>query len=257
MKQIKAPSTPTLWQRIANTITFGWAYADVFNPKPDKDPAAYEAILDHQAVRSAAAQNEAQQRKQQIEQAGMGPKQVEKPEQNKEMEMEEELSQMMGRQLAVYNQKNVDAAFGRFAVQEKKYLPAADKNTMELTNEDIGVLGAIASGSTEISFKAKKGDKTVIFENKPDDYYSKIITNGIAMGTSFSSRTVSSVLAAARLQVKKALETGDLDQLGKMIAQGLTQNNKWLASQTELSDYYTVYAELGSKLLNIVERMRR
>ena len=54
MKQIKAPSTPTLWQKIANTITFGWAYAEIFNPKPDKDPAAYEAILEYQAVRSTA-----------------------------------------------------------------------------------------------------------------------------------------------------------------------------------------------------------
>lgn len=254
VKQIKAPSTPTLWQRIANTITFGWAYADVFNPKPDKDPAAYEAILEYQAVRSTAVQNEAQQRKEAIEQDGKEPVQKKAPKQNKEMEMEEDPSQRMGRQLAVYNQENVDAAFGRFAVQEKKYLPAADKNPMGLTNEDIGVLGAIASGSTEISFEAKKGNETIIFENKPDDYYSTIITNGIAMGASIPSRTAKSVLTAARYQVKKALETGNMDQLGKMIAQGLTQNNKWLASQTELSDYYTVYAELGSKLLNIVEK---
>jgi hypothetical protein len=34
----------------------------------------------------------------------------------------------------------------------------------------------------------------------------------------------------------------------------LTQNNKWLAKQTDLSDYYTVYAELGGKLLNIVDK---
>jgi hypothetical protein len=45
-----------------------------------------------------------------------------------------------------------------------------------------------------------------------------------------------------------------MEKLGKLLADGLTQNNKWLAKQTDLSDYYTVYAELGGKLLNIVEK---
>jgi hypothetical protein len=36
---------PTLWQKFANLITAGWAYADIVNPKPDRDPAAIDGIL--------------------------------------------------------------------------------------------------------------------------------------------------------------------------------------------------------------------
>ena len=56
----------------------------------------------------------------------------------------------------------------------------------------------------------------------------------------------------ARREVKNALESGDMAKLGKLLAEGLAQNNKCLANETDLSDYYTVYAELGAKLLNIV-----
>ena len=44
-EQIKAPVEPTLWQKFANIITAGWAYADICNPKPDRDPAAIDGIL--------------------------------------------------------------------------------------------------------------------------------------------------------------------------------------------------------------------
>ena len=60
-EQLNVPPQPTLWQTIANFLTFGWAYADICNPKPDKDPAVFEAILAARESHSAAAQNEAQQ----------------------------------------------------------------------------------------------------------------------------------------------------------------------------------------------------
>lgn len=45
VQQIKQPVKPTLWQQFANLITGGWAYADICNPKPDRDPAAVDGIL--------------------------------------------------------------------------------------------------------------------------------------------------------------------------------------------------------------------
>jgi hypothetical protein len=57
-QQLKVPPQPTLWQTIANFLTFGWAYADICNPEPDKDPAVFEAILAARESHRAVAQNE-------------------------------------------------------------------------------------------------------------------------------------------------------------------------------------------------------
>ena len=51
---------------------------------------------------------------------------------------------MLGRKLAESNKQTVDAAIGRFAIADEKYMPAADKNTMGLAKEEVGVLAAIA-----------------------------------------------------------------------------------------------------------------
>ena len=45
MEQIKAPVKPNAWHWIAHILTFGWAYRDIFNPTPDRDPAAVDGIL--------------------------------------------------------------------------------------------------------------------------------------------------------------------------------------------------------------------
>ena len=257
-EQLKVPPQPTLWQRIANKITFGWAYAEICNPKPDKDPAVFEAILAARASRSAAPQNEAQQPAQENEPVEKNPEQKvereqkaeQKQKQNKEKEVDP--NQMVGRKLVEYNKQKVDAAIGRFAFVDEKYMPAADKNTMDLTKEEFGVLAAIACGSKELSFYDAKNGK--IRQNDPDKYYSGIISTRYAEGKVFESKALKSFHALARQEVKNALENGKIDKLGKLLADGLTQNNKWLAKQTDLSDYYTVYAELGSKLLNIVDK---
>lgn len=59
-QQLKVPPQPTVWQTIAYFLTFGLAYAEICNPKPDKDPAAFKAILAARESRSAASQNEAE-----------------------------------------------------------------------------------------------------------------------------------------------------------------------------------------------------
>jgi hypothetical protein len=118
--------------------------------------------------------------------------------------------------------------------------------------EEVGVLAAIACGSAELSFNDVKSGKTI--ENKPDEYYSRIISTHYAEGQQLSSKGAKSFHTLARREVKNALESNDIAKLGKLLADGLTQNNKWLAKQTDLSDYYTVYAELGGRLLNIVDK---
>ena len=160
--------------------------------------------------------------------------------------------QMLGRKLADYNKTKVDAAIARFALADEKYMPADDKNTMGLTKEEVGVLAAIACGSAELSFQDTKSGK--IAHNKPDEYYTKIISTHYAEGQQLASKGAKSFHALARREVKNALENSNMEKLGKLLADGLTQNNKFLSKQTDLSDYYTVYAELGGKLLNIVEK---
>ena len=261
-EQLKVPPQPTLWQIIANTITFGWAYADICNPKPDKDPAVFEAILAARESRNAVPQNEAQQSAQEHKQvekiseqkAELDQKQSQKQEQNQKKNKKEDIirDQMLGRKLAEYNKQTVDAAIGRFALADEKYMPAAAKNTMGLTKEEVGVLAAIACGSKELSFQDAKSGKTA--HNKPDENYNRIISTHYAEGNVLGSKTLKSFHALARREVKNALESGNMEKLGKLLADGLTQNNKWLSKQTDLSDYYTVYAELGGKLLNIVEK---
>ena len=59
-EQLEVPPQPTLWQTIAYYLTFGLAYADICNPTPDKDPAAFKAILAARESHSAATQNEAE-----------------------------------------------------------------------------------------------------------------------------------------------------------------------------------------------------
>lgn len=251
-EQLKVPPQPTLWQKIANFLTFGWAYADICNPKPDKDPAVFKAILAARESRSAATQNEAKQPAQENKQVEKKPEQTVEREQKQNQKEDMIHDQMLGRKLAEYNKQKVDAAIGRFAIADEKYMPAGDKNTMGLTKEEVGVLAAIACGSAELSFEdAKSG---IIAHNKPDEYYSRIISTHYAEGQQLASKGAKSFHALARREVKNALESGDMEKLGKLLADGLTQNNKWLAKQTDLSDYYTVYAELGGKLLNIVDK---
>ena len=247
-EQLKVPPQPTLWQTIANFLTFGWAYADICNPTPDKDPEVFKAILAARESRSAVTQNQAQQPAQESKQAEKNPEQKAEKKQNQKEDIIRD--QMFGRKLAAYNKETVDAAIGRFALADEKYMPSAGKNTMGLTKEEVGVLAAIACGSAELSFQDTKSGQ--IAHNNPDQYYSRIISTHYAEGQQLSSKGAKSFHALARKEVKNALESNDMAKLGRLLADGLSQNNKWLAKQTDLSDYYTVYAELGGKLLDIV-----
>jgi hypothetical protein len=44
-QQLKKPVEPKLWQKIINTITFGYFFDDICHPQPDRDPQAMEGIL--------------------------------------------------------------------------------------------------------------------------------------------------------------------------------------------------------------------
>ena len=248
-EQLEVPPQPTLWQTIAYYLTFGLAYADICNPTPDKDPEVFKAILAARESRSAVTQNEAQQPAQENKQAEKNPEQKAEKKQNQKEDIIRD--QMFGRKLAAYNKETVDAAIGRFALADEKYMPSAGKNTMGLTKEEVGVLVAIACGSAELSFKDSSG---IVRQNEPDKYYTRIISTHYAEGREIESKGAKSFHALARREVKNALESGNMEKLGKLLADGLTQNNKWLSNQTDLSDYYTVYAELGGKLLNIVDK---
>ena len=48
--------------------------------------------------------------------------------------------------------------------------------------------------------------------------------------------------------------TGDYEKLAKIIADGLTHNNKFLQNQKELSDLYTGCAEMGQMMIKLMDK---
>ena len=117
-EQLKVPPQPTLWQTIAYYLTFGLAYAEICNPKPDKDPDVFKAILAARESHSAAAQNEAQQPAQENKQVEKNPEKKVEQKQNQKEDIIRD--QMLGRKLAEYDKEKVDAAIGRFALVDEK-----------------------------------------------------------------------------------------------------------------------------------------
>jgi hypothetical protein len=132
-------------------------------------------------------------------------------------------------------------------------MPDPSKTAISLTAEEVGVLAAISCGSPEISVRMADDSRK---QNEPDKNYSRIITNCYLSdgGTDKVVRNMKAFNMNAHKQVREALESGNMEKLGRLLADGLKQNNKWLQGQKDLSDYYAVYAELGGKLLDIVKK---
>ena len=111
------------------------------------------------------------------------------------------------------------------------------------------MLAALAAGSKDLMIKT--GENQYI-ANNPEKHYTSIISNHYINGQELISRTQKAVDRVAHVEVAKALESGDMEKLGKLVAGGLQHNNKVLAGQTDLNDNFSVYAQLGGKALKII-----
>ena len=251
-QQLEAPVQPTLWQRIANFLTLGRAYADVFNPAPDRDPAAMQGILRSRDGRIAtieveiAAHEIAKQavKEEPAKEQPAAENQAEKQVKNKPAPIK--------RGLEPHDPTNIISFLNRLAYNEEN-LPA--NKVIGINGEKMGALVAMAMASSDLSYRTMQNGQEVRIHNDPDVNYEKIVCNHYIQNGRLASELKPFVRTGERT-VGKALreaEAGDFSKLGKIIADGLTQNNKMLQAQRKLTDTYTAYATLGDKLLQMMD----
>lgn len=233
---------PTRWMRFANLITFGWAYA-----KECEAAAAYDNYVKAMQANGAAAQK--------VEEA---PKQEAAKEQPKEQKKADPAMQKAKAQpakskslLQPEDKTAMEKFFDHLALP-KKYMP--ENSPIKLDGKTAGVLRIMALGSPEVTVKLnQQGDRMA---NDPDKNYKRIV-DGYFVNKMEPHKGDVAFLQSSWKTLNRALSeaasTGDFSKLGKLIADGLTQNNKVLQAQKRLSDTYTAYAALGGVVLDILK----
>jgi hypothetical protein len=233
---------PTRWMRFANLITFGWAYA-----KECEAAAAYDNFVKAKQASTAAAQNKQEAPKKEAAK--------EQPQEQKEAGPAKQTTKTQPakskRILKSEDKTAIEKFFDRLAIPEK-YVP--ENSPIKLDGKTAGVLRIMALGSPEVTVKLnQQGDRMA---NNPDENYKRIVDS------SFMDKGTSHKGDAAFLQsswrtlgraLSEAADTGNFSKLGKLIADGLTQNNKVLQAQTRLTDTYTAYATLGGAVLDVLK----
>ena len=229
---------PTLWMRFANTITFGWAYA-----KECEAAEAYDNYVKATQVSEAVAQK--------VEEA---PKKEATKEQNEAVPAKQAANTQPAKSKRILQPADKTAMekfFDRLALTEK-YMP--ENSPIKLDGKTAGVLRVMALGSAEVTVKLnQQGDRMA---NNPDENYKRII-DGHFINRNEPHKGDIAFLQSSWKTLNRALseatQTGNFSKLGKLIADGLTQNNKVLQAQQRLTDTYTAYATLGGVVLDILK----
>lgn len=156
------------------------------------------------------------------------------------------------RGLAAYSGEFIANAFKNLSIPEKD-LPKV--SPIKVDGVTAGVLMAMALGSKDLSIRVNQAGERKW--NDPDANYERIVGHLFANGPVYAHKTtdqgfVANAYRNVKLALKEATESGDYSKLGKLIADGLTQNNKTLQAQRKLTDDYTAFAVLGSKVLDLV-----
>lgn len=153
--------------------------------------------------------------------------------------------------LKPYAKNDIEIAF-RNMTTEQKYIP--ENSPIKLTPETMGVLVTLALASPDLTIKAKNKGVEFDRKNEPEKMYPRVmdcyVKNLQVTGSPIN------FVKAARNAVTAALNdaaTGDYTKLGKLVADGLKLNNKLMQNQHELSNTFTVQAELGNKALKIMK----
>lgn len=300
IEAIQKPEKPSIWARIAAWFApnskYGQKVAAYDNymaglvKLPEQPVVAREPDLNEVArQRSVEEENNVVQQAQQSVIAQQKDnvllnenEQQNENEQPKENEQQGQEYPKYG--LKKYSKEGVEAGlarmnFGQAGVKEVHKLLPAD-SPFRFNGKELGLLVAMTMASPELSFSLRKSEKkdenknenqnenqnekkiVVKYENDPDVTYSDYVGEYLVKANPFNPMTKSYFSAAQRAvgAAFRQAATGDCDKLANIIAVGLTQNNKMLQNQQELSDLYTAYAEIGQmaiKLMNSNEQLKK
>jgi hypothetical protein len=149
-----------------------------------------------------------------------------------------------------YNEYDVNSCFARMAY-DKKTIP---QNGLGIDGVKFGDLVAMALGSPELSIAV--GNHKNRQYNDPKVNYAKILDHYVKLEEISKNGKSAGFLRKAQNAVLQGIEAankGDYSALGKIIAQGLIQNNNVLLDQKQLDDRFTIYATLGGRVLDFMK----
>lgn len=139
--------------------------------------------------------------------------------------------------------------------QTTKAVNFPENYPISLTKEQIGILGVLSITDPTLTVKVSNNQLT----SNPTKQYGKCVTalyKNELLPTSKS--TTNGFLIGGLNKLGEALNdlanNKDYTKLAKIIADGLTENNKLLSKQESFSDLYTSCAEMGVKILNILNK---
>lgn len=246
VQKLEPPVEPNFFQWLLHAISGGRWYADLFNQQPDRDPAALKAFLGKQENRKAASADEIARH------AELANKTNEVKEEQKDMVQEEkpeqEIMEKITRGLKPYNEKNLLVAFSHMTYKNE----SIPKNTLGIDGAAMGMLVTMALASPDLSIKMKEGT----LQNDPDVTYAKAIGHYMDNVAIAKKGRTGGFLSKAKNAVIEGMEaaqnSGDYSKLGKLVAQGLIQNNKMLMGFKQLNDHFSTYATIGTRVLDML-----
>ena len=243
------PAKPSRWMRFANFITFGLAYAEECRAAD-----TYDLFVKESQARGAAAQNaeaepqpeaaneQHQNENEQLQNVNEQPQAAPAPEQ---VVVKDEKKRLYN-----YNEQDVKASFARMAFNDK----TVPENQLGIDGKQFGNLVAMALGSPELSIAVGSRDNRQY--NDPEVNYPKILDHYVKLEPVGERSRSAGFLKNAQREVLKGItdaNEGNYSALGKIIAQGLIQNNKVLLGQGQLDDRFTFYATLGGRALDLMK----
>ena len=149
--------------------------------------------------------------------------------------------------LKEYNKQGVEMCFARMTPKENQ----VPKNDLSINALKMGALISMAVGSPDLTVKLSDGTEEANF---PDANYDKIVGNRYIKNSPISRKSAEFLTSAynAVTQALEAANNDDFEQLGKLVAEGLIQNNRVLKAHKQLTDVYTAFAQLGGIVLDIM-----
>ena len=268
---LQAPEAPSIWARIAawfapnskygQKVAAYDSYVAGIVKLPEEQVDSERDMIDelggrHQEEEKVVADSrEAQQQENELQQENEQQKELPKENEQPANKQENE-HPTFG--LKKYSKKVLENCFVRMTYSQKaandaqKSIP--ETSPVRFDGKELGLLVVMAMASPELSFTSKKsGNKHV---SNPDTTYKSFVGSHLVQGNPLSPETKAFTMVAQRLvgAALKQAATGNYEKLAKIIADGLTHNNKFLQSQKELSDLYTGCAEMGQMMIKLMDK---
>ena len=164
-----------------------------------------------------------------------------------------------GRELAPYKKKNLEGfmyCIKTFAMG-KVNVKNPNSRALTVSEDQLAALSVFAIASPELHIiVGKNKDQTTTIPNDPNVNYPKIVVEGYFKNHKLDDKTNGfrrNAIRALNAALDDAIDNHKFTKLGKLIADGLKQNNKLLSEQKSLSDFYTSGAELGQQILDLLD----